>query len=169
MKKKLDNLYDPVKLRDTSLKKDFEGKIMENVQRIMSTPFFPKNDWDLVFNYYFPFPPTTGNHRLGRNKKNYYLKKEVKSYYNYITAITYPIRKKLGVLDGKLGAFIYWIFPDKRKRDVDNLTKVVFDSLEYAQVVKDDSLLNHRTAFIVDEKVDKENACAFVLIFKKRS
>lgn len=174
-KKVLDKKNNGVKLVGSSqMDENFRKRIMDDISWIISTPLFPEDQWELVFNFLLPFPPTTGNHRCGINKgrkKVYYLKKEIQQYYHTVWATTLPLRKAQNIheLDGTLGAFVYYIMPDKRKRDADNLTKVIFDSLEYAEVVKDDSLLNRRTAFIVDENVDKDNACAIVLIFKKRS
>lgn len=159
-------------------------QIMKEINIILSQPFFPESEWELIYALDLPFPPTTGNHRLGIRKKSkkeknfyikpeskkekrFYLKPTVKKYYNDIAILTSPLRKG-NILDTELGTFVYWLFPNNCKRDVDNLTKILFDALQYAEIVKDDFMLSKRTASVFASTVDKERACAFVLIFKKR-
>ncbi|AOF54257.1 hypothetical protein AC062_2170 [Pasteurellaceae bacterium NI1060] len=47
---------------------------------------------------------------------------------------------------GKVSLNVAIYLPDKHKRDIDNIFKALFDSLTYAGVIADDSLIDKLTA-----------------------
>lgn len=94
------------------------------------------------------------------------LKESVKHYRQYIRYYLLPFVKEVGTLDGRLGYCMHIAPPDRRKRDEDNLKKIVFDALEHAGVVKDDSLLK-RGRITQSEEPDKTDPTITFLIFKR--
>jgi len=90
-----------------------------------------------------PYPPTI-NHYYGQARSGRRFIKERGKEYREITRSKfidkYPDHK---IWEGKVSIRIYVYPPDKRKRDLDNLNKCLWDSLEYADVFKDDSQIYH--------------------------
>lgn len=81
-----------------------------------------------------PYPPSV-NHYLGVNGKRYFVNKKTQDYKWIVRQRRPPIE----VITVECGLEILVYVPDKRKRDIDNLLKVLLDSLKSACVFKDDS------------------------------
>ena len=86
-----------------------------------------------------PYPPTI-NHYYGQARSGRrYIKQRGKEYREITRSKfieKYPDHK---IIEGQIELQICVFPPDKRKRDLDNLNKCIWDSLEYADVFKDDS------------------------------
>ena len=90
---------------------------------------------------YLPYPPSVNDY-YGRNRNHVYLKSKGKDYQDEVRREV--IEQKGDVmLDCNVKISIEVTFPKlKRKRDLDNLLKCTFDSLVYARVIEDDSLVD---------------------------
>ena len=89
-----------------------------------------------VFMYQLPYPPSV-NHIYSRTKRGgVRLNPKARAYRN---DVIWAIGKGHKGLRGDIKAIVDVFMPDKRKRDLDNVQKAVFDSLTYAGVWKDDS------------------------------
>ena len=87
-----------------------------------------------------PFPPATGNHMWKHAGRKHYLTEKAKRYYY---EVAYHVRAQnavLGISDS-IAVEVLVFPPDKRRRDLDNLWKVIGDSLTKAGVWEDDSLI----------------------------
>jgi Holliday junction resolvase RusA-like endonuclease len=102
-------------------------------------------------------PETKSNFRFSRNNPKSW--KDYEKWSNYEDQIA---RKGKAILN-KNGfqtyiepclAVVFFYFPDKRKRDIHNYTKSLFDALEKARVVKDDSLF--KPVVLMGAETDKE-------------
>lgn len=86
-----------------------------------------------------PYPPSA-NHYLGRRGRGTYLTTDAKSYHSTVNEI---IRKAgfAGVIQDtdRLAVQLTCHMPDKRKRDLGNVEKVLMDSLTRAGFWPDDS------------------------------
>lgn len=106
----------------------------------------------LQFN--LPYPPTI-NHYYIRTKKGVTINANGKAYRQLIG---HTLRQCIGEgekfpenpMDGDLMVEIIIYPPDKRKRDMDNIKKALFDALQYAGLYKDDCQ-------IVDDHTIKAN------------
>lgn len=86
-----------------------------------------------------PYPPSM-NHMYKRNRiGGVYLADKARNYRN---SARYLALEQLGhykAMEGHLQIIIDLYPPDARKRDIDNILKVLLDSIMYAGVVQDDS------------------------------
>jgi Holliday junction resolvase RusA-like endonuclease len=64
-------------------------------------------------------------------------------------------------IDYGVDIYIYVKRPDNRKRDKDNIQKCLFDTIQKAGVIKDDSLFLNE--FVIDLGVD-ENKAGWVIV-----
>lgn len=81
------------------------------------------------------WPPSV-NHMYLRTRSKIIQKPEVVRYKQETRALLYG-RKDLP-MEGKLSVLIEVYPPDHRRRDIDNVSKVTLDSLQYAGVYRDD-------------------------------
>lgn len=88
-----------------------------------------------------PFPYVLGNHAWKHAGRKHYLTEKAKRYY---WDVAYVCRAQNAVwrLEGSLEVEVRIYPPDKRKRDADNVWKVVADSLTKAGVWCDDSQIH---------------------------
>ena len=94
----------------------------------------------LQFN--LPYPPSV-NHYYIRGSNRTVLSASAR---NYRELIYYTLRQCIGqegkwdgeAMNGDLMVEIIMYPPDKRKRDIDNIKKALFDALQYAGLYKDD-------------------------------
>jgi crossover junction endodeoxyribonuclease RusA len=90
-----------------------------------------------------PYPPSV-NHYYGRNGKRTFIKAPGLRYREKIMgALWRCLTKGKNVspepLDGDLAVEIIIYPPDKRKRDMDNVKKALFDALQHAGLYYDDN------------------------------
>ena len=83
-----------------------------------------------------PFPPSV-NHYYRRVGPRTLLSREGRRYREEVAAIVAGL--VLRPLAGPIEAEVLVFPPDRRRRDLDNLQKAIFDSLQHAGVYKDDS------------------------------
>jgi len=68
-----------------------------------------------------------------------YMTKEAKKYKKCVWAYCVSIAAFRFAITDVLDATLYAYPPDKRKRDLDNLVKVILDSLQYAGIIPNDN------------------------------
>lgn len=90
-----------------------------------------------------PYPPSV-NHYYGRIKNRVYIKPTGKAYRELICYTLWEGIGKDGKWDGipmhgDLMVEIIIYPPDKRKRDIDNIKKALFDALQHAGLYLDDN------------------------------
>lgn len=83
-----------------------------------------------------PYPPTI-NHYYGNLKRGgKYIKKPGQIFRQSVWAVVLPMKVKTMITPLSVTLDIYP--PDRRKRDIDNINKALFDALEHAQVFAND-------------------------------
>ena len=96
-----------------------------------------------------PYPPS-GNHMWKHTRAGiHYLTPEARKYYADVAEIFLLSRQK-GVGAGKLHVEIDVYPPDRRRRDLDNLCKTIFDGCTKAGVWQDDTQIHK----LIVEKMD---------------
>lgn len=94
----------------------------------------------IEFCYQLPYPPTT-NHIYRRTKKGrVFLDDRASSYRD---EVIHTIGKGHTTLTGDIRVRVDAYMPDRRKRDLDNLCKALFDAMTHAGVWKDDSQIHN--------------------------
>lgn len=88
-----------------------------------------------------PFPPATGNMMWRHSGRKHYLTEKAKRYY---FEVAHHVRAQGArfQLIGSLEVSVDVYPPDRRKRDLDNIWKVVGDALTRAGVWEDDSMVH---------------------------
>lgn len=94
-----------------------------------------------IFTTYLPVPPTTNNlfvnnRRTGGRFPSGAYEKWKKSAAKCFQGIDKP-------LEGRIHAIYKFVFPDKRRRDVENFAKAPSDFLTAQKVFHDDSQIDH--------------------------
>ena len=87
-----------------------------------------------------PFPPSV-NHIYNHTRNGTYLKDEVKIYRKEVFVLLHG-RKRDKFGKDRLRVTLFIFPPDERKRDLDNLGKVILDSLEKNEVYENDSQID---------------------------
>ena len=89
-----------------------------------------------------PFPPSI-NHYYGRGRNgSVFIKAKGKEYRNTVMMLCRLYRVK--PLRGRLCVFIRFYPPDKRRRDLDNIEKALFDAMQHGGVYLDDSQIDDK-------------------------
>lgn len=96
-----------------------------------------------MMQFNLPYPPSV-NHYYGRHGKNTFIKPSGVAYRQLIWGtlygcITQGLKWDRKPLDGDLMVEIIIYPPDKRKRDIDNIKKALFDALQHAGLYHDDN------------------------------
>ena len=78
----------------------------------------------------------------GANAGRVYISEKGKAYREAVRGIYLENRRNLRVPDGILRVEILAFVPDRRRRDLDNQLKAIFDSLTYAGMWADDTLVD---------------------------
>ena len=111
-----------------------------------------------------PFPPTVNNmFPSGKNGRRF-LSKAGKAYRLAVHANVLAQHGIVKPLTGPLSVSVHLIPPDRRKRDIDNYHKALFDSLGAAGVFEDDSQIE--VLHVLKGSPSKEKASAIVTIRK---
>lgn len=106
-----------------------------------------------------PFPPSV-NHFQGQNGRYRFLSAKTKEFRAKVSDAVAELN--LGTLTQELGVFLALYPPDKRKRDVDNYSKQVFDAIQHAGLIGDDYQFDKLVA--VRHNPIKSGKCRVVLI-----
>lgn len=96
-----------------------------------------------------PWPPT-GNHNVKHANGAHYMTAKHKAFRVEVAARVLEAGLHRQPMKGRLRVTMYACFPDKRKRDIDNLIKPVLDSLMHAGVYADDSAIDELQIFRSD-------------------
>ena len=78
----------------------------------------------------------------GKNAGRVYISEGGKAYREAVRGIYLENKRHLRVPDGILRVEILAFVPDRRRRDLDNQLKAIFDSLTYSGLWEDDSLVD---------------------------
>jgi crossover junction endodeoxyribonuclease RusA len=85
-----------------------------------------------------PYPPSVNHYwRRGRGK-GLYISAEGRAYRQAVKAAV----GQCAALTGRLGVVVDIQCPDRRRRDIGNLDKALFDSLQYAGLYEDDGQID---------------------------
>lgn len=86
-----------------------------------------------------PYPPSVNTYwRTTRTGGRVYLSAAAKDYRNRV----YESVSCSSPLTGRLRVVVRLRMPDRRRRDIDNITKSLLDALEHAGVFEDDSQID---------------------------
>lgn len=85
-----------------------------------------------------PYPPTV-NHYWKHAAGRHYISAKGRDYRNHVCLLARTLPKNIS---SRIAITIDAYMPDRRKRDLDNLPKAVFDSLVHAGVIVDDSQID---------------------------
>ena len=108
-----------------------------------------------------PFPPSVNKmFPTGKNGRRF-LSERGKAYRQEVYALTLEQHGIFKPFTGPLKATVELVPPDRRKRDIDNFNKALFDSLKHANVYMDDSQIKQLHLFM-REKGD-EPSCTIIL------
>lgn len=88
-----------------------------------------------VIHLRLPFPPSW-NHLYGQRGSQKYLKPAGKAYKQAVAEIV--AEQRIETIEGSVAVFVRAFMPDKRRRDIMNLEKILSDSLTNAGVWLDD-------------------------------
>lgn len=102
-----------------------------------------------------PWPPTANTY-WRRNGSRYFISKKGIEYRNLTVYKTGSIRGLFSKED-RINVEILAYPPDRRRRDIDNLLKVILDSLQFAHVYPDDSQIDCITIKRMPEFLAKVN------------
>lgn len=89
-----------------------------------------------------PYPPSA-NHYRTHARGRWFLSAAGKAYHSDVTAVVLDELGQHEPLKGRLAVQLEFIMPDRIKRDLDNVLKIVFDALEAANVFEDDKQIDH--------------------------
>ncbi|MCL6567363.1 MAG: RusA family crossover junction endodeoxyribonuclease [Meiothermus silvanus] len=81
-----------------------------------------------------PWPPASGNHQYGRRTRGVYLRREVTAWRDEVAWLARGWRAEPPV-ELRIRLFP----PDRRRRDADNVLKLLLDALVQGGVLSDDS------------------------------
>ena len=84
-----------------------------------------------------PHPPSI-NHYYRHVGGKVLISEEGRTYRKNVHAALFELLPK-HPLDGKLSVKIFWLPPDRRRRDCDNILKASLDSMQHAGLFRDDS------------------------------
>lgn len=95
-----------------------------------------------------PFPPSINSMFPSGKQGRRYLSKRGKAYRQEVYALTLEQHGIFKPLTGPVKASVELLPPDKRKRDIDNYNKALFDSLAHANVFMDDDQIKELHIFM---------------------
>lgn len=99
-----------------------------------------------------PHPPSV-NHYWRHCKGRHFISKEGREYRQYVTIAVKNSRIDMIRKPVKLAVEIEWHPPDRRRRDVDNIVKALFDALQHGGAVEDDN--QFRKLYVYDAGPEK--------------
>ena len=103
------------------------------------------------------WPPSV-NHEWVKAKGRIILAPKGRTYRAYVAGKILAMRSNgslpQATLDGDLSVAMELYPPDRRRRDVDNYSKAVFDALTHAHLWRDDSQVKRQTVTVREPKAD---------------
>ena len=116
---------------------------------------FPKGDGSkFTFDIWLPYPPTVNRYWRQFNGRTI-LSREARAYRKSV-----PAAKTDQPLIGDLAIGLIVIPPDRRRRDLDNIFKALFDAMQYRQYFLDDSQIS--AIFAIKSEPNKEHPGVWV-------
>jgi crossover junction endodeoxyribonuclease RusA len=106
-----------------------------------------------------PYPPSV-NHYYCKTKGRYYLAEPVITFRKAVWSIFKASGQK-GFKDEELFCNVTVWLPDKRRRDIDNVLKGLFDSLQWAGCVNNDVWIKKLTIEILG--IERGGSCSVSL------
>ena len=107
-------------------------------------------------NFTIPYPPTSGNHQHGARGAQRFMTPEMRAWRNAVQRKIADERMAYGgqyrLEGGRYRVALIVAVPDARRRDLDNVAKVVLDAISDR---KDDGLTGIRGAIDDDCRVDE--------------
>lgn len=88
-----------------------------------------------------PWPPSI-NHYWRHTKNGHYISQEGTNYRKTVQCLCLKHRGLFSAHD-RLSVLIDAYAPDKRRRDLDNVLKSLLDSLQHANIYKDDNQIDY--------------------------
>lgn len=110
-----------------------------------------------------PWPPTV-NHYWGQRGVRRFLTSQALAFRSHVW-VAFKESKHPGFGTNKLALTIALCPPDKRRRDIDNPCKAVFDSLQHAGVFDDDSQIEMLTIYKTEHV---ESGCKVTIVCLSR-
>lgn len=108
-----------------------------------------------------PFPPTVNKmFPSGKNGRRF-LSAKGEAYRNEVYGRTLEQHGVFKPLTGPIRATVELFPGDKRKRDIDNYSKALFDSLKHANVYMDDSQIKETHHYM--REPGKEGRCIVII------
>lgn len=108
----------------------------------------------MIQNFVLPYPPSVNSYlKPARNGRGQVKSAEARRYCKDV-AISVAAQGVKSFDSKRISVFINVYPPDNRRRDIQNLTKVLFDSLELAGVYDDDSQVD----FYNVRRMDKQKS-----------
>jgi crossover junction endodeoxyribonuclease RusA len=111
----------------------------------------------IIFSAKLPLPPSV-NHYYRRIRKGVIISAKGREYRQQVKELVGDMLPLVELLSIEIDV----TFPDRRRRDIDNLLKSLLDCLQYAGVYKDDSQIKKLT--IEEKMIDKESSGVYVRI-----
>lgn len=102
-------------------------------ERSWTLPPLAVGQW---FEYVLPWPPRSGNHRNGMKAGHFFPDKKMVAWTKDVAAAILAAHG--AVLSGRLTVEARVFAPDARKRDIDNIVKVIGDALKRTGAINDD-------------------------------
>ena len=105
-----------------------------------------------------PYPPSV-NHYWGQMGNRRFVGKAGMLFRQEVKIIA--LKRTQSLYNERLSVKVYLYPPDKRKRDIDNVLKSLFDAMEHAGVYENDSQIDE--LYIKRCEVVKGGACKVIL------
>lgn len=107
-----------------------------------------------------PYPPTVNTmFPTGKNGRRY-LSAKGKAYRQEVYRLVLEQHGIFKPYTGRISATVELTPPDKRKRDIDNYNKALFDALGYANVYMDDEQIKR---LYIEMREPGEGSCVVIL------
>lgn len=111
--------------------------------------------------FHAPFPPTANNYwRIARNQV--YKTSVARGYQEQLAASLWAHRDEK--IEGPVSVALQFFYPDKRRRDLDNLLKVLLDALTGAGIWQDDSQVKHIEATVATNQSEDRRGLVHIHI-----
>ena len=94
---------------------------------------------EIVLN--LPYPPSVNNY-YSYTSRGVFIKKHGRDYRKKVVSL---FKDGSDAIEGDLNVHLSVFFPDKRKRDLDNILKCLLDALTHAHIYGDDSQIKKLT------------------------
>lgn len=93
-----------------------------------------------------PYPPTINNYYGRKRNGQVYIKPHGVQYRQEVIDLLKDYAEEIP-LDYQVSIKVYLFPPDRRRRDIDNVKKALYDSLTHASIYTDDSLISIENTF----------------------